>query len=90
MSSALFLLAGIAAVMLLGAKSQTKQLKQALVKKVPPAQYLPKAVSMALVAAQVSELLKMIEHISIVNVAAALLLFAIAMAARSGTESELH
>ena len=90
MSSALFLMAGIAVAMLLGAKSQSRQFKALIAKKAPPTQYLPKAVSMALVAAQISELLKMIEHVTIVNVAAALLLFAIVMATRSGTEAELH
>jgi hypothetical protein len=88
--SVLFLLAGLAAVMLFGALKQTKQLKAKLVKKLPPAQYLPKAVSLLLVTAQISELVKMVEHISIVTVAAALLLLAIVLATRSGIETDLH
>jgi hypothetical protein len=90
MTSTFFLLAGIAAVMLFGAFKQTSQLKAKLVKKLPPAQYLPKAISLLLVTAQVSELVKMVEHISIVTVAASLLLLAIVIATRSGTESQLH
>lgn len=90
MTGALFLMAGIAAVMLFGAQAQTRQLRAVLVKKVPPAQYLPKAVSLALVTAHISELVRLVEHASIVHIAAALLLFAMVMATRSGNESELH
>ncbi len=90
MYSGYFLFAGVALVMVLGAKSETKHFKEALTKKLPPTQFLPRIVSMALIAAQVSELLKMIEHISIVNVVATLMLFSIVMATRSGTEGQLH
>jgi|GEM_PF-1714650 len=88
--TALFLMAGMAAVMMFGAHSQTKQLKAALVNKMPPAQYLPKVISLALVTAQISELVKLVEHATITHIAAALLLFAIVLATRSGTESEIH
>lgn len=89
MSPVLLFLAGLAMAMLLGAKAQTKALKAQLVKKLPPAQYLPKAISMLLIVAQASELLKMVEHVSIVNVSASLLLLTIVIASRSGTESGL-
>src|SRR5690348_3424956 len=81
----LFLIAGIAVVMLLGSYRHTKQLKDELLKKVPTTQYLPKTISMLLLTAQVSELLKMIENTTIVTVSAALLLLAIVAATRSGT-----
>jgi len=90
MPTILFLLAGIVAVMLLGARNETKRLQASLIKRMPPAQYLPKAISLLLVTAQVSELAKMVEHVTIVHVAASLLLLTIVIAARSGTESELH
>ncbi len=88
--TALILMAGLAAVMLVGARKETKQLQATLAKRLPPAQYLPKVVSLALVVAQISELLKMIEQASIVHLAATLLLFAIAMAGRSGIEGQMH
>lgn len=88
--SVIFLLAGIAAVMLFGAFKQTRQLKATLVKKLPRAQYLPKAISLLLMTAQISELVKMVEHISIVTVSAAMLLLAIVLATRSGIETDLH
>ena len=83
----LVLMGGMAVVMLVGARSETQQLKATLVRKLPPTQYLPKAVSMILIAAQVSELLKMVEHVTIVHVVAALLLLTIVVASRSGTET---
>ena len=90
MPTTLFLLVGIAVVMLVGARSQTKQLKALLVKKMPPTQYLPRAISMLLVTAQVSELVKMVEHVTIVHIVASLLLLTIVIATRSGTEPEMH
>ena len=89
MSPTLFLLAGLAAAMLLGAKAQTNSLKLRMVKKLLPVEYLPKMISVLIIVAQASELLKMIEHVSIVNVSAALLLLTIVVTGRSGTEHGL-
>jgi hypothetical protein len=86
MTIVLVLMGGVAVVMLVCARSETMQLKAVLSKKLPPTQYLPKAVSMILIVAQLSELLKMVEHVSIVHVAAALLLLTMVVATRSGTE----
>ena len=86
MTTTLVLLTGLAVVMLLGARYDTKQLKAKLNKHVPTTRYLPRAISFALIAAQCSELLKMVEQTSIVHLVAALLLLAIVLANRSGTE----
>ena len=63
------------------------QLKAKLKKQVPPAKFLPRAISVALVAAQCSELFKMVEQASLVHLVAALLLLAIVVANRSGAEA---
>ncbi len=86
MSPTLFLLVGLATVMLFGAKFDTTQLKAKLKKRVPPVKFLPRAIGLALIAAQCSELLKMVEQTSLVHLVAALLLLAVILATRSGTE----
>lgn len=85
MNSLLFLIAG-AVVLVLVAKKDSATLHQALPDKKPHSQYLPKAISMLIVTAQISELIKVIEHVSIVNTVAALLLMAVIIATKSGTE----
>jgi hypothetical protein len=77
-------------VLVLGARSETKRLKEVLVKKMPPTQYLPRAISLLLVTAQISELVKMVQQITIVHIVASLLLLTIVIATRSGTEPEMH
>lgn len=84
--TALVLMGGLALLMLLGVRGETKRLKVSLAKKLPQTQALPKAIGMLLIVAQISELLKMVEHATIVHVATALLLLAIATATRSGPE----
>ncbi len=51
---------------------------------------LPHAVSMLIVTAQISELVKVVEHVTVVNMTAALLLLTVMVATKTGTEGELH
>lgn len=86
----LFLMAGAVAVIVLASIAQTRNSLSVIAKKVPATKVLPKAVSVLILTAHASELIKVIEHASIVNVAAALLLLAVLAAVRSGTEDGLH
>ena len=84
----LFLIGTIAIVALLASVKHTGKLRSFLQKKAAPAQILPRAITMLVLTAQVSELVRVIEHVSVVNVTAALMLLAIIVATKSGTESE--
>jgi len=86
----LFLLAGIAIVAISWAMERHEKLQAVLAKHKTKTQYLPKAIGMLMMTAQVSELMRVVEHITIVNLAAALLLLAIIVATKAGTEEELH
>jgi hypothetical protein len=86
----LFLLVCIAAVAALSAIKQHGKLQAVLAKRKATTQYLPKAIGMLVLTAQVSELVRVVEHVTIVNLAAALLLLAIIVATKTGTEGELH
>lgn len=88
MNALLFLTAG-AGIIMVGAIKDSASLKQTLGKHSRTFRLLPQAVTLLILGAQFSELLKIIEHLSIVNLVAALLLLAIVAAAKSGTESEL-
>lgn len=86
---ALSLMAIVVAAVLGAAASHTGKTAKVLRQKTA-AQYAPKMVSMLIITAQISELLKAVEHASFVNVAAALMLLAILLATRSGTENGMH
>lgn len=87
---ALFLMA-VAVVVVVGSAARgTSRVKALLSRNLPKTAVLPKAVSMLVVAAQITELVKAVEHVSIVNVTAALLMLAIVAAAKSGTEGEMR
>lgn len=87
--SLLYLLGGIGLVILLGAMWQTGKLRKILKRKTIKAHF-PQALSMLLVVSQASELVRLVEHVSVVTVVAALLLLAILLATKSGTEGELY
>ena len=87
MNSLLFLCVGAGVLVLAAVKSNAK-LHNALKRHSSASWYLPQAISMLIITAQVSELVKIVEHVSIVNVAAAMLLLAIMVATKSGTEGE--
>ncbi len=85
----LFLMLGVAAVALASAQKSTNRLRSKLVKKAP-AKRLHLTLTALILTAQVSELVKMIEHLSVVTVVSALFVLALALATTSGTEGELH
>lgn len=83
----LILAAGLFVVL---AARESKKLRKALTKRPSKSRLLPKVISLFVVSAQVSELLKTLDHVTITNVAATLFLLAILVASKSGTESELY
>ncbi len=90
MDSLLFLILAAGTMILWGLKNNSK-LARALGKHhAQKLQKLPEAFGLMIVCAQISELLKVIEHVSLVNVIAALFLLAMVAATKSGTEGELH
>ncbi|MBI5530492.1 MAG: hypothetical protein HY918_03250 [Candidatus Doudnabacteria bacterium] len=90
MESLLFLILAAGTMTLWSLKNNSSTLARTLGHHFPKVQKLPQAMGLMIVCAQISELLKVIEHVSLVNVVAALFLLAIAAAAKSGTEGELH
>ena len=90
MTFSLVFLAVAAGVMLLAAVKNSAKVRQVLNQHSGKTRYLPQAISMLVLTAQVSEMMRVVEHVSVVNVVAALFLLAIAVAAKSGTESELR
>ena len=87
MNTLLFLMLG-AGLFVVSAVRQSAKVKNALSKHQNNFRIVPKAITMLVLAAQVSELLKAIEHVSIVNVVAALFMLVIVATTTSGTESE--
>ena len=87
MNSLLFLGVGATVMLLMAAKDNAK-VKNVLKRHSSATWYLPRTISMLIVAAQVSELAKIVEHVSIVHIVAALFLVSILAATKSGTESE--
>lgn len=85
MPPVLLLLTGLSVVLVLGSFKYTKDFKRQLSRRLPNTQLLPKVVRVALIAAQCSELLKMIEQTSVLHLVAALLLLAVVVGARSET-----
>jgi hypothetical protein len=87
MGTLLFL--GIVAVAVIwSAAHATSKVNRFVAKKIGHAPFISKTIGLLIVTAQVSELVRAIEHTSIVSIAAALLLLAIVVATRSGTEGE--
>jgi hypothetical protein len=85
----LFSILGIGAIVLVGAISHTTKLHGTLAHKTAIT-HLPTAIQALILVAQASELVKVVEHVTIVNMSAALLLLTIIVATKSGTEGELH
>ena len=84
----LFLLVA-AIILVVFAMRESNKFRAMLQRKPTTISLLPKAVTLLVITAQVSELLKIIEHVSAMHVAVALFLLAIISALKSGTESEL-
>jgi hypothetical protein len=89
MDSLLFLGTTVVVLVLWSLQSSSK-LHQALGKHADKTKLLPHAFSMLIISAQISELLKVIEHASVTNVVGAFFLLAIIAATRPGTQGELH
>lgn len=78
---------GLAAgLMLFVSFKKTLNAKAYVAEKLANAKILPKGISMLLVAAQLIELVRVMEHATIVTVFAAAFLLALAVASRSETE----
>jgi nitrate reductase gamma subunit len=86
----LFLLAGLALLVVAFSVKLTKTSLTEIADSSKMHNVLPKAVSVLILTAHASELIKVVEHASIVNITAALILLAIVVAGRSGTENQLH
>ena len=84
MNSLLFL--GLCAgVIVLAGMQQSNKVRAVLKQHSAKISAVPKMVSVLILTAQISELIKMIDHVSIVNVTASLFLLVIMIAAKSGT-----
>jgi len=89
MTEALLVLLGIGSfAMVVGAFRNTRGVKVVLAKS-HARDHLPKAITMLVITIQFSELLKVIEHVSITHVVGALLLLAVMIATKAGTEGEV-
>ncbi len=88
MNTLLFLMVGAAVLVLVSVKNNTRVGN--VLKKHSQVGYLPKAISMLAITAQIPELIKVLEHVSLIHVVTSLFLLAILVATKSGTESELH
>jgi hypothetical protein len=88
MNSLLFLMAG-AGVLILFAMRENRKLRKTLNRQTgKTGSLLPKAISLLLVSAQLSELLKIVSEASVMHLVATLFLLAMVAAGQSGTESE--
>jgi hypothetical protein len=68
---------------------RTGKLRQDVLRKTATA-HLPTAIQAVVLVAQAGELVRVVEHTTIVNLVAAGLLLAIILATKSGTEGQLH
>ena len=87
MDSFLFL-AVAAGVIILAAARESKKTRALLKKHSGKVNALPRTISVLILTAQLSELVKMLDHATIVNITASLFLLAIMAAAKSGTEGD--
>lgn len=85
----LFLLALGVGIVFISAFMNTSKVKQALNGFAPAKTHMPKAISLLLVAAQITEFARISQHFTVITVIATLILFTIWMATKSGTEGEL-
>jgi hypothetical protein len=88
MNSLLFLMV-FAGLLLILAMRNNKQMRKVIKQHSSKTTLVSQAITMLVIGAQLSELLKVLEHVSLVDVAASLFLLAMLAATKSGTESEL-
>ncbi len=89
MNSFAFLAAVVMAGLLVSAFRSTSNLKAKLAGKTGSKPLVSKGFGMLIMLAQVSELLKAVEHASLVSIAASLIMLAIWQAVKTGTEDNL-
>ncbi len=82
---ALFLILGIGIVIVLSGIFQTSRCKS-LLQQQKAAQHIPVAIEFVIFTVQAGELVRVIEHASVVNISAALLLLVIIIASHSGAD----
>ena len=85
--SLLFLVALGVLAMLVGAFRNTRHVKTVLAKS-HARDHLPKVISTLIISVQFSELLKVVDHVSVTHLVGALLLLGVMLATRAGTEGE--
>ena len=85
--SLLFLLGMAGLIMTVAALRNTRHVKTVLAKS-HARDHLPKLVTALVITVQFSELLKVVNHISVTNLVGALLLLAVMLATKAGTEGE--
>ena len=71
-----------------GYRHQTKMMRS-VAKRIPGKAYLPRALHVAIIATQLYELVLVVEHASLVTLAAGVMLLAIVTATKSGTEGRV-
>ncbi len=86
----LFLMVVVALVALLASFMHNQKLHSFLQKRNTKPNYLPTVVTTLVMTAQLSELVKAVEHVDIVHMSAAVMLLVVIVAGKSGTERELH
>lgn len=82
----LYLLGAVAFLMLLFGFRAQKRFSRQLAKHIPRKIHLLKAVHVLIIATQLYELVLVVEHVSLLTLAAALILLAVLTASQSGTE----
>lgn len=86
----LFPLAMVALGVLAVSFWHNQKLHRFLAKRKTQKGYLPTVVTTLVMTAQLSELVKAVEHVDLVHISAAVMLLAVIVAGKSGTEHELH
>ncbi len=89
MVTILFLALGTVVLIVASGIKHTSRVHSAVAKHVSKS-HVSQAVSALLITVQLSELSRVIEHVSIVNVTASVFLLAVILATKSGTDGELH
>jgi len=82
----LFLLGIFVMVMVAGNFKQTRGVNRYLKRKLKYQNRIPEVISMLILAAQAGELVRVVRDASLINISAALFIFMIVLATKSGTE----
>lgn len=90
MNPSLLVLVGIAGLAMVVYAYRDTHRVQTVLAKSHAKDHLPKVISALIITVQFSELLKVVHHASFTNVAGALLLLAVMLATKAGTEEKIH